>query len=372
MIPVCEPLLDGNEKRYVLECLETNWISSTGHYTTAFEESFSSCCGAGYGVACSSCTTAIHLALLALGIGPGDEVIIPCFTLVASANMVILTGAKPVLVDADPHTWCIDPTKIEGKITGRTKAIMVVHMYGHPCDMDPVMEVAREHSLFVIEDGAHAHGAEYKGRKIGSIGDVACFSFYGNKILTTGEGGMLVTNDPEVARRAKLLRNQAFEKPRFVHRVMGFNYRMTNIQAAIGLAQCEKLQEKVERKREIARRYTELLKSEADLTLPCEAPWAKNVYWMYGILLGDSFGRSRDELMRMLRERGVDTRAFFCPMHEQPVFLKADDPRLPDTSGRYPISENLWRRGLYLPTGLGLTMAQIEEVCEKLLECRAG
>lgn len=369
MIPVCAPELDGNEERYVLDCLRTNWISSAGKYITAFEERFSSYCGAKYGVACSSGTTAIHLALEALGIGPGDEVIIPCFTLIVSANMVILTGAKPVLVDADPKTWCIDPERIGEKITPRTKAIMVVHMYGHPCDMDPIMELARRHGLFVIEDAAEAHGAECKGRKAGAIGDVGCFSFYGNKIITTGEGGMVVTNNPELAERARLLRNQAFEEPRFVHRFIGFNYRMTNIQAALGLAQCEKIEEKVERKREIARLYTELLKDEPGLTLPYEAPWAKNVYWMYGILIGDGFGVSRDELMRKLKDKGVDTRAFFYPMHLQPVY-QGDDPRLPDTSGEYPVSSDLAKRGLYLPSGPGLTRSQIEEVVDKVLECR--
>ena len=371
MIPVCEPVLDGNEERYVLDCLRTNWISSAGKYIAAFEERFSSYSGGKYGIACSSGTSAIHLALMALGIGQGDEVIIPCFTLIVSANMVILAGARPVLVDADRNTWCINPEKIEEKITPRTRAIMAVHMYGHPCDMDPIMGLARRHRLFVIEDAAEAHGAEYKGRKVGAIGDAGCFSSYGNKIITTGEGGMIVTNNRELAERARLLRNQAFEEPRFVHRFVGVNYRITNIQAAIGLAQCEKIEEKVERKREIAWWYEGLLKDQPDLVLPYEAAWAKNVYWMYGVLLNDSFGRSKDEVMRLLKEKGVETRSFFHPMHQQPVFLSGKDPRFPDTSGHYPVSEELARRGLYLPSGLSLTKAQIEEVVEKLLECRA-
>ena len=369
MIPVCEPVLDGNEEQYVLDCLRTNWISSAGKYIAAFEERFSGYCGAKYGVACSSGTSAIHLALAALDIGPGAEVIIPCFTLVVSANMVILTGAKPVLVDVDPRTWCIDPEKIKEKITPRTKAIMVVHMYGHPCDMDPIKDLAKRYGLFVIEDAAEAHGAEYKGQQVGAIGDVGCFSLYGNKIITSGEGGLLTTNSVEIADRARLLRNQAFEEPRFVHRFLGFNYRMTNIQAAIGLAQCEKLEEKVERKRQIARIYTELLKDEPDLTIPYEAPWAKNVYWMYGILIGQGFGVQRDELMRLLRKKGVETRAFFYPMHRQPVY-QGDDPRFPDVTGNYPVSDDLGRRGLYLPSGLTLTNEQIHQVVEKLLECR--
>jgi perosamine synthetase len=368
MIPVCEPLLDGNEEHYVLDCLKTNWISSSGEYITAFEERFSCYCKAKHGIACSNGTAAIHLALEALSIGSGDEVIIPDFTLIVSANMVILAGAKPVLVDIDRKTWCIDPGKIEEKITPKTKAIMVVHMYGHPCDMDPILDIARRHQLFVIEDAAEAHGAEYKGRKVGALGDVGCFSFYANKNITTGEGGMVVTNNQEIASRARLLRNQAFEEPRFVHRFIGFNYRLTNIQAAIGLAQTEKIEEKVDRKRGIARIYSDLLKDQLDITLPYEALWAKNVYWMYSILLNDSFGLSRDEVMRMLKEKGVETRSFFYPIHQQPVF-QGRDFRFPHTSGHYPVSEDIACRGLYLPSSLGLTKEQIEEVVQKLLEC---
>ena len=235
-IPVCEPLLDGNERKYVLDCLDTSWISSAGKYIPAFEHAFSRYCGARHGIACSSGTAAIHLALLALEIGPGDEVIVPCFNLIAGVNAVMLTGARPVLVDVDPRTWCLDPALLAEKITSRTKAIMAVHMYGHPCDMDPILDLARRHGLRVIEDGAEAHGAEYKGRRVGGLGDVGCFSFYGNKIITTGEGGMVVTNDEGLAARSALLRNQGFEESRFVHREMGFNYRLTNMQAAIGLA----------------------------------------------------------------------------------------------------------------------------------------
>ncbi len=371
MIPVCEPLLDGNEERYVLDCLTSNWISSAGKYIPAFEERFSGFCGAQYGVACSSGTAAIHLAVSALGIGPGDEVIIPSFTIITSANMVILSGARPVLVDVEPTTWCIDSRKIEERITPATKAIMAVHMYGHPCDMDPILDIARRHRLFVIEDAAEAHGAAYKGRKAGSIGDVGCFSFYGNKLLTTGEGGMAMTSNRAIAEKMRLLRNQAFEDPRFVHRFVGFNYRMTNIQAAIGLAQCERIEEKILRKREIAKRYTALLATERGLTLPHEAAWAQNIYWMYGILLPDSYGRDRDATMRRLKEGGVETRPFFCPMHRQPVFQEGKDPRYPVTAGRFPVSDDLAARGLYLPSGLNLTDAQIHEVVEKLLACRA-
>ncbi|MEW6137426.1 MAG: DegT/DnrJ/EryC1/StrS family aminotransferase [Thermodesulfobacteriota bacterium] len=370
MIPVCEPVLDGHEADYVVDCLKTNWISSAGKYIDLFEEKFSSYCGVPYGVACSNGTTAIHLALAALGIGPGDEVIIPDFTLIVSANMVILAGAKPVLVDVDPRTWCIDPQLIEEKITPRTKAIMAVHMYGHPCHMDAIMALAKRYNLYVIEDCAEAHGAEVNGKKVGGIGDAGCFSFYGNKILTTGEGGMVVCRDENLAERMKLLRNQGFKQPRFVHDVVGFNYRLTNIQAAIGLAQTELVEEKVERKRWLAKRYNELLAGQKDVTLPAEEPWAKNVYWMYGILIEHSFGVNKDDLMGMLRDKGVDTRSFFCPMSLQPAY-RGSDPRFPDVSGNYPVSVDLWNRGLYLPSGLGLTESQLEEVVEKLLACRA-
>ncbi len=369
MIPVWEPVLDGNEERYVRDCLETNWISSLGKYIVRFEESFSRWCGMPHGVACSSGTAALHLSLVALGVGPGDEVIIPDFTLIVSANTVIQAGARPVLVDVDRHTWCIDPAKIEEKITPRTRAIMAVHMYGHPCDMPAILAIARRHGLFVLEDCAEAHGAEISGRKVGTFGDASCFSFYGNKILTTGEGGMVLTRDPALAGKLRLLRDQAFEPPRFVHREVGYNYRLTNVQAAIGLAQTEKADEKVEKKREIARWYLELLTGCPDVALPFEAPGAKNVYWMFGVQLGDRYPQGRDRVMTELKETGIDTRAFFCPMHLQPVFERAD-PRFPDRSGSFPVSEDLWKRGLYLPSGLGLTRRHVEEVVGKLLEYR--
>jgi perosamine synthetase len=306
---------------------------------------------------------------VALGVGPGDEVIVPDFTLIVSANTVIQAGARPVLVDADPKTWCIDPSKIEEKIGPRTRAIMPVHMYGHPCDMAAIMDIARRHDLLVVEDCAEAHGARIEGRMVGSFGDAACFSFYGNKILTTGEGGMVLCSDVELARKMRLLRNQAFDHPRFVHREIGFNYRLTNVQAAIGLGQAEKVDEKVEKKREIARWYAEAFADVEDVELPWEAPGAKNVYWMYGVKLGDSFRRGRDGVMTAMKAKGVETRAFFCPMHRQPVFA-GSDPRFPDVSGEYPVSDDLWKRGLYLPSGLGLTRSQVEEVVSKLAECR--
>ncbi|HKA35451.1 MAG TPA: DegT/DnrJ/EryC1/StrS family aminotransferase [Thermoanaerobaculia bacterium] len=369
MIPVWEPVLDGNEERYVRDCLETNWISSLGAYITRFEEAFAAWCGMPHAVACSSGTAALHLSLVALGIGPGDEVIIPDFTLIVSANTVILAGAKPVLVDADEKTWCLDPRRIEEKITPRTKAIMAVHMYGHPCDMPAILDIARRRRLAVIEDCAEAHGAELSGRKVGTFGDAGCFSFYGNKILTTGEGGMVLVRDSALAGKLRLLRDQGFEPPRFVHKVMGFNYRLTNVQAAIGLAQTEKADEKVRKKREIASWYLSLFPPGSDVGLPQEAPGAKNVYWMFGVRLGPAFSRGRDAVMEELKAKGVETRAFFCPMHRQPVFRDGSDGRYPEVSGEYPVSDDLWNRGLYLPSGTGLTREQAGEVVAKLLSC---
>ncbi len=372
-VPVSEPVLDGNERAYVLDALDTNWISSGGKYITAFEETFAAYCGAKYGVACSSGTTAIHLALAALGIGPGDEVIIPDFTLIASANMVILAGARPVLVDVDPQTMCLDVAQVVAAITPRTKAIMPVHMYGHPANMDPLMALAEQHGLYVLEDGAEAHGSEYKGRKVGGLGHAAAFSFYGNKTLTTGEGGMVTTDSEDLAEMMRLLRSQAFEHPRFVHRFVGFNYRLTNIQAAIGLAQTERAQAKAERRREIAARYSALLADVPGLTLPYEAAWATSTYWMYGVLLDEApFGHDKAATMHALKEAGIDTRDFFYPMHQQPVFIEGDDPRYPDVSGAFPVSAGLYARGFYLPSGLGLTDAQIVYVAETLRGLQAG
>ncbi len=369
MIPVCEPALDGREMEYVRECIETSWISSAGKFITMFEKKFSEYCGVPHGVACSSGTTAIHLALVGLGIGPGDEVIIPDFTLIVSANMVILAGAKPVLVDVDRRTWCIDPEKIEAKITPNTKAIMAVHMYGHPCDMDKINSIAKRHNLYVIEDCAEAHGAEVNGVKVGALSDVACFSFYGNKILTTGEGGMCVCKDDALASKMRLLCNQGFGEPRFVHQVVGYNYRLTNVQAAIGLAQTEMVEQKVDKKRWIGQKYNEYLADYPHVSLPVEEPWAKNVYWMYGIVIKPSMGMTKDEVMAKLKENGVDTRSFFCPMSLQPAY-KGDDSRFPDVSGHYAVSVDLWNRGLYLPSGLPLTEDQIKTVADKVKQLK--
>ena len=364
MIPVCEPTLGGNEKKYVTECLDTNWISSNGRFLEEFEEKFSKFCDTKYGVCCSNGTTALHLAVASLGIGKGDEVIVPDFSMIAIANAVLYTGALPVFVDSEMKTWNVDTTKIEEKITSRTKAIMAMHTYGCPADMDAILAIARKHGLKVIEDCAEAHGALYKGKKVGSIGVAGCFSFYGNKILTTGEGGMVVTNDKEIADKARRLRNHAFAEQRFVHAEVGFNYRLTNIQAAIGVAQVERAGELVKARQTNAARYNEELRSVPGITLPPSCPYGTNVYWMYGILVDkEKFGRGKDEIMKLLEESGIETRSFFYPMHLQPVYQ--NDSAI-DCSGNYPVSEQLYAQGFYLPSASHLTHDQIKQVCATL------
>jgi len=367
-IPVCEPFLTGKEMEYVMDCLRTNWISSAGKYVNEFEQRFVEYIGCKYGISTTSGTTALHLALAALKIGRGDEVIVPAFTMIAPVFAVVYTGAKPVLVDADPETWNIDVNKIKEKITPNTRAIIPVHIYGHPCDMDPIMEIAEKYNLWVIEDAAEAHGAEYKGKKVGSFGHVSCFSFYANKIITTGEGGMIVTNDEKIAERARRLKDQAYSpERRFLHTDIGFNYRMTNIQAAIGLAQLEHIDEFVEMRRRNAYLYNSRLKDVPGITLPPEKEWAKNVYWMYSILIEENeFGMSRDELMERLKGRGIETRTFFIPMHQQPALLNLGLFK----GERYPVAEEISERGLYLPSSSGLKEEEIEYICDIIREVK--
>jgi perosamine synthetase len=362
MIPVCEPYLCGNELKYVTDCLKSNWIGSMGKYISLFEESFANFCDTKYGVGCSNGTTALHLALASLGIGPGDEVIIPDFTMIATANAVIYTGAKPVLIDSELETWNINVAKIEEKMTKKTKVIIPVHTYGHPVDMDTIKELANKYNLFVIEDAAEAHGAEYQGKKIGSLSDIACFSFYSNKIITCGEGGMLVTNNEKFADKAKLLRNHAFTKPRFLHHELGFNYRMTNIQAAIGLAQTENADKLVNARINNAKIYNNLLKDVPGIRLPPKKDWAKNVYWMYGILINDEFGIGTQNLREELFKKGIDTRSFFVGMHNQPLFKDEKKDNYPTLSGDFSNSEYLEKRGLYLPSSSALTESQINKI----------
>ena len=365
MIPVCEPTLMGNELEYVTDCVKSNWISSHGKYIEQFESGFAKFCGVKHGVGCFNGTVAIHLALEALGIGKGAEIIVPSFTMIASANACIYAGARPVLVDADKETWTIDVNKIKERITKKTRAIMPVHIYGHPCDMKPIWELAERYNLKVIEDAAEGHGAEYNGKRAGSLSDAAAFSFYANKILTMGEGGAVTTDDDKVADKVRLLRNHAFTPNRFVHEVLGFNYRITNIQAAIGLAQVENADKLVEMRRRNAKLYMDLLSDVDGIVLPAEKRWAKNVYWMFGIV-ADKFGLSRDEIMVKMRERGVDTRAFFVPMHSQPVFANnwAIDLRFPDVHGHFPVADWLGRNGFYFPSASHLTEEQIRFVVD--------
>jgi len=364
IIPVCEPTLSGNEMKYVQQAVETNWISSAGSFIRDFEERFAEACGTRYGIACANGTVAMHLAMATLGLEPGDEVIVPTFTMIATINAVTYCGAKPVLVDSEPDYWQMDVAQVAEKITPRTKAIIPVHIYGHPVDMDPLMDLAQRHGITVIEDAAEAHGAQYKGRMAGSLGDAAGFSFYGNKIITTGEGGMITTNDRELARLAWNLRDHAFSTERhFWHKYVGFNYRMTNLQAAVGLAQVEQLDQFVAARRRNAAEYAARLKGIPGITTPPEAEWAKNVYWMYGILVdAQQYGMKRDELRRVLADHGVETRTFFIPMHCQPVYWH-------DFKGeRYPVAERLCRDGFYLPSASSLTVDEIEYIVDVIRE----
>lgn len=360
-ISVNEPLIGEEEIKYVMDCLQTGWISSAGSYIQRFEEGWAAYCSMKNGVAVSNGTVALEIALAALDLEPGDEVIMPTFTIISCAQAATMNGLVPVLVDSDPDTWCMDATQVESKITHRTRAIMPVHIYGHPTDMDPLINLADKNGLIIIEDAAEAHGAEYKGEKCGGFGDLSVFSFYANKIITTGEGGMVLTKDDKYFERLVSLRNLCFKKERrFYHTELGHNYRLTNLQAAIGLAQLERIEKSLQKKSWMGKSYTEQLKVIDCLQLPIEKPWAKNVYWMYGIVLDKSRGMDAVEFARKLAEKNVMTRPFFLGMHEQPVFQNMGL----FCNEQYPVAERISRQGLYLPSGLTLTESQIDEVCE--------
>jgi perosamine synthetase len=319
-----------------------------------------------HGIAVSNGSAALQIAVGCLQLEPGDEVILPSFTIISCIQAITYNGLKPVLVDCEPDTWCMDVSQIEAKITPRTRAIMPVHMYGHPVDMDTVIELANRYGLKIIEDAAQVHGGEYKGRKCGGMGDISCFSFFANKIITTGEGGMLLTNDDAYADRARKLRNLCFEPGRrFVHRELGFNYRLTNMQAAIGLAQVEKIDQLVRRKIENGQYYLSKLKSVPGIELPVERAWAKNVYWMFGLILDESTGETADSIAKKLREEGIETRPYFLGMHEQPIF-KSQGLFEGET---YPITERIARQGFYIPTGLNLTTEKQDRVIDALKKC---
>ncbi len=361
MIPVYEPLFSGNEKEFVLDCLRTGWVSSAGKYLDRFERGWADYCGMKHGVAVSSGTAALLIATRLLDLKPGDEVIMPTFTIISCAQAVKECGGVPVLVDSDPVNWQMDVSQIESKITAKTRAIMAVHIYGHPVNMDSLMKIAKDRGLTVIEDAAEVHGAEYKGKKCGSLGHISVFSFYANKLITTGEGGMVLTQSNALAERAGSFRNLCFQKKRrFLHDELGHNFRMTNIQAALGLAQIERIEQIIDRKRSIAMTYTERLKDVPEILLPVEEPWAKSVYWVYGIVLKESTGLDAKRFSKRLFEQGVDTRPFFLGMHEQPAFHKMGL----FVNERYPIAERLARQGLYIPTGLTIQDSEIHKVCD--------
>lgn len=363
MIPVNEPLIAPNALSYVKDCVETGWISSSGKYIEQFESAFAAYLDVSYATTTTNGTTALHLALAALDIKKGDEVIIPDLTIISCGLAPLYVGATPVVVDVDPRTGNIDPTLIEKHITKKTKAIMVVHLYGHPADMDPIMEIARRHKLYVVEDAAEAHGAQYKGTKVGGIGDIGCFSFYGNKIVTTGEGGMVVTNNKSLYNHAKVLKDLAHSPAkRFYHEEVGFNFRMTNMQAALGLAQLEQINTYLAIKKHMAKQYTRQLTDIEALELPIQESWAKNVYWMYALLVSKNAPLTRDVLRIRLRELGIDTRDYFVPLHRQPVFTSLG--LFKNTS--CPVSDDLSDRGFYLPSGLAITDEQILKVTTAL------
>jgi len=369
-IPVCEPKIEDKEKKYVNECLDTGWISSSGRFIDEFESKWAKYCNRKYGIAVCNGTAALQIAVKALGIGPGDEVILPAFTIISCALAIIYNGGIPVLVDSDPDTWTISVKDIENKITEKTKAIMIVHIYGHPADMDPVIRLAKKYKLAVIEDAAEAHGALYqadrksaspKWKPCGSMGTVSIFSFYANKPITTGEGGMVLTDDSKRAEKIRSLRNLCFlPERRFFHNEAGFNFRITNIQAALGLAQLERIKEIIIKKRWIGQEYTKRLKDIKLLQLPVEKSWAKNIYWMYGIVISEKSNINAFRFAELLKDKGIETRPFFLGMHEQGVFRKMGL----FLNQKYPVCERLSKKGLYLPSGLALNERQITYISD--------
>lgn len=361
-IPVNQPLLSKEAKENAIRAIRTGWISSSGSYVAEFETKFANYLGLNYGVAVSNGTAALHVALLALGIGPGDEVIVPAFTMAASWLAVMYTGATPIFVDCELETYNIDPNQIEGKITPNTKAIMPVHIYGHPADMTVIVQVAKKHKLYVIEDAAEAHGATINGKLCGSIGDVACFSFYANKILTTGEGGMVVTNNEEIADKARKIKDLHHSNTRFIHDGVGYNYRLPNVQAGLGLGELAHLDEYIAKKREMAARYTKGLSAIPGVITPHEQPNCRSVYWMYAIRIKEeAFGCTKDILRDKLKSEGIDTRDFFYPPGKQPVLHGSGN-----MDANFPNCEAISRTGLYLPSGLALTNRQLDRVVKSI------
>lgn len=369
-IPVNEPVLDGNEKKYLCECIDTGWISSEGPFVKKFEEKMSATVNRKYGIAVANGTAALEVAMQAIGIGEGDEVIMPTFTIISCAMAVTKLGAKPVLVDSDIDTWNMNTDEIEAKITERTKAIMMVHLYGLPVEANQILALAHKYNLKVIEDAAEMHGQTYRGKPCGSFGDISIFSFYPNKHITTGEGGMVVTDDDKLAERCRMLRNLCFRNDvRYVHDEISDNYRFTNLQAAIGLAQLERLDEFVEKKREMGRFYTEKLADIKGIKLPVpKTEYADNIYWVFGIVLDRDSEFTNREITKLLTTEGIGSRTFFWCMHEQPVYQKQGLFR----GEHYEHAEYLARKGFYIPSGLALSKSQMEVVVDKLYKVLGG
>lgn len=369
MIPVNEPLLGERELRYVTDAVRTGWISSAGTYLDRFEAAWAKECDRKFGIAVSNGTVALQLAVACFRFPPGSEIIMPSFTIISCALAAIYNGCTPVFVDCDPETYCLDVPQVESRITDRTRAIMPVHIYGHPVEMEPLSRLADAHGLVVIEDAAEAHGAEClvseRWKPCGSFGAISTFSFYGNKLVTTGEGGMLVTDDDELAEAARSLRNLAFiPERRFVHEELGFNFRMTNVQAAMGLAQVERFEEIVAKKRWMAGAYAAALHDLPFLQLPQEKEWARSVYWMYAVLLDEDAPFDAHSFAWRLRERGIDTRPFFAGLHQQPA-LRAKGISV---SQDFPVTDAISKRGLYLPSGLTLTEDDVRTVAQAVRE----
>ena len=369
-IPVCEPYLNGNELKYVQEAVTSNWISSQGKFIEKFEKEFANFCGVQYASGVCNGTVALHLALVALDIGPGDEVIIPNFTMISTALCVCYTGAIPVFVETDPKTWNIDVDKIEEKITDKTKAILAVHIFGNPCDMNAINEIAQKYDLRIVEDAAEAHGAEYRGVKTGALSDIAAFSFYANKNLTTGEGGMVVTQNQKLYEKCRYFKNVCFPldgKREFIHKHLGFNYRMSNLHAAIGLAQVEKAYDYREQRIKNNAFYKQRLGHVEGITFPEDEAESLNVHWMNAVLIDpDIFGMSRDQVIEALNLKGIETRLLFTGMHEQPALKNIGC----DCSGEYLVTKDLTRKGLYLPSASSLSENQIEYICSALLSMK--
>jgi len=363
MIMVNEPLLNGNEKKYLNECIDTNWISSEGPFVTEFEDQMALYTGRKYATACTSGTAALDIAVAALNLQKGDEIIMPSFTIISCAQALTKLGIKPVLVDSEYDTFNMKVKDIKSNITSKTKAIMIVHIFGLTVDVNPVLDLAKKHSLKVIEDAAQAIGQTYKGNQCGSFGDISIFSFYPNKHITTGEGGMVLCDDHLLDKRSKSLRNLCFGSQRFVHDEIGFNYRMTNIQAALGVAQLERIDQIIKKKRWIGTSYNKLLKDLDMINTPIKSTnFCKNIYWVYAITLKDNFPETTERVMFELEKSGVGTRPFFYPIHQQPVFNKAGL----FLNDKLPNSEKLYRKGFYIPSGLALTQNQIESVSSAL------